>query len=102
MNPQQAYYIFVDAGIRLVQDFYDSPEHAQVANTIFQVLIHNLDAPNRVANPDQIYAETLERLVNESRFTRSLIRGFCVQGGVYRAELDILLEKYDNYLDIAM
>ena len=104
---------FTSRAMNFIQEFNDSQEHMVVANAIFHLLIDNIYYNiNQPDHPFNLYAdaglsmdETVYRirdhlensLVNESNFTRGLVRAFCSPGGVNREALEELLDHYYQF-----
>ena len=104
---------FTSHAMNFIQEFNDSQEHMVVANAIFHLLIDNIYYNiNQPDHPFNLYAdaglsmdETVYRirdhlensLVNESNFTRGLVRAFCSPGGVNREALEELLDHYYQF-----
>lgn len=105
---------FSTEAAHFIREFDDAPEYAVVASAIFHLLIDNIyytieqpDHPFHLyANPQLSTDETINRirgdlasyLVDQNTFTRSLVRAFCAQGGIYREALEELLGKYHQFV----
>ena len=105
---------FSTEAAQFIREFEDSQEYTIVAAAIFHLLIDNIyytieqpDHPFHLyANPQFSRDETINRirgdlasyLVDQNVFTRSLVRAFCANGGIYREALEELLDKYHQFV----
>jgi hypothetical protein len=126
----QAFNVFRHKATEYVQEFQDDPAYMRVARTILDLCLADLnqfnheyllasgarqeampvrsEAPNGYANPNHtlddichmVRQDLDNTLINESRFTRSLIRGFCCPGGMYRLWLEELLHEYNVCVNV--
>jgi hypothetical protein len=105
----QAFSVFQQKATMYVQEFQDDPEYMQVARTILDLCLADMNQMNhQYANPNQTMDTICHRvrldldntLINESRFIRSLVRGFCCRGGVHRPWLEEMLNTYRVYVDM--
>lgn len=101
--PPQAFNVFRQKATEYVQEFHDDHSYMRVARTILDLCLADLNQlDHQYANPNQSMDEICHMirldldntLINESRFTRSLIRGFCSKHGVHRPWLEELLNEY--------
>jgi hypothetical protein len=99
----QAFNVFRHKATEYVQEFQDDPAYMRVARTILDLCLADLNQFNhQYANPNHtlddichmVRQDLDNTLINESRFTRSLIRGFCCPGGIHRPWLEELLNEY--------
>jgi len=110
MNHNNSLQRFMDIGEAFVHDFDDSQDHHSIANIIYHLLMDNIHySRNQPDNPFNKYAninisidetcnllraDILDRIPFEEQYRRSLVRAFCAPNGVYRDDLEDLLEDY--------